>query len=494
MAYSIYIKIGNISEDIVLGILKTFSSIQDPALDLNMSALDILYTSKVTGEKKGLQVKYLGRKYKDEADGGYRIAHIDKYKENTLIVCVNEEKKWGLAYLSTANDQEYANLYPGTNNDILSSQIKPWNEFLQILETLLHRTYDLTEEIYLSLISPQNKQEMYSRNRIKIFCDKFGLTYSQVRDSSSPTDIIIEGYNVQIKYLQDPRFISDRGYDYSYNFTRANDEPYSKGMNTLYLFEQGKSPGFFLILHENVLIDLGYIKTDYQAGRTKLHIHEFYHDDEIKNNLTTTQSLYRYRHKWTCNPLFWWSVEHGHIVDLFVGDTLEKGVTSLKNKFIDYCNLFNDRCLLDSIKSSFQNTSYNAKELAMDLFVEYCKCKNIVYTNNNGTILLNNYLAKFYYADKPTDPLKYDYSYRFTLASNQNSIYIGNSTYYIFAIGGYKGKFMILHEETMIHYGLLTIQSIIGKKFLLVYPYDHREIRPTCRGNWTSEKIYWYSI
>lgn len=486
MSGSHAVRIGNKSEDIVLEILINSPSVQNPSIDLNYSKYDELYISKITRTRKGLQVKTLGKVSEDV----YHISDIHKYMKGTLMVCVNEERKWGLAYLSENNEKESTDLYPGTHRNELSSQMKPWKEFLIVLESLLHQTYDLTDEIYLSSISPTNREEMYSRNRIKSMCDKFGLSYSQVRDGSSAVDIIIEGYNVQIKYKSNSSSIDD--IIYSYKFTRYNGEPYAKGMNTLYLFEQGMNPGYFIILHENVLINLGYIKTDYQEGRPSIDIHEFYHDDKMKLNMKSNQTIERYRHKWTCNPLFWWSIEHGHIVDLFIGNTIEKGVTSLKDKFIEYCNLFNNKPLLSSINLEFNNTSLICRKSAKESFAQYCNSNNIVYTDINGNILLNGLRAKFYYADKPSDPKRCNSPYMCCLVHRDQPLYKGNAEYYIFAIGGYEGKFMILNEETMIHHQLITTPTMNGKKYISIYSYDYVEKCSGRKGNWTCDKKHWY--
>lgn len=310
--------VSNASEQDVISILKEFDCVKDVWKDRYNSKFDIYYTLKDEDVIRGLQIKSINRVTSriDE----YEINDLDKYIDGMLIVCVNKLINIGFAYVDSNYYRTMQTKISLKRDPInkFEKLILEWDDFILKLKDTLCYGLIVTPELYKNSMSPNHFLEHQSIERFNLFCIKYGLKCELNYDNSSPTDLFVDGFKIQMKYSSKPIGQITGTYSYDINLHRNGSIKYKKGDNDFYVIEIGGYHNDFIWLSENLLIAKGYIseniKTD-EISTCNMHI---FPPDYIEKKLLITADKYKSQIKgnWSCDKKYWISTEKGCLNDI----------------------------------------------------------------------------------------------------------------------------------------------------------------------------------
>lgn len=269
---SISTHIGNMSEMDVIEILRNFDNVENVWKDCQNSKIDVYYILKGENFTRGLQVKTLSNT-RFEGDHSFHMSGLDKYEDSTIIVGINKLFNVGLVYLSSDLYKTKTAHATITNNPKteFSKILLHWDDFiLRLYDVLQHGTI-ITEENHKNFMTKSSYLEYESLERFYILCKNFKLDVTRVEDNGSVTDLIVNGFKIQMKFVSNP----ENGREYRVYLTRQKSEPYKQGDNDFYIIEIGSKLGEFLILSEEVLISNGLITTADRVGKPKIHVYPY---------------------------------------------------------------------------------------------------------------------------------------------------------------------------------------------------------------------------
>jgi hypothetical protein len=311
--------IGNEAEVDVMNILRSFPEIDSCWKDGFNSKFDIYYILKGEHVLRGLQVKSIT---KDNSNKDiYRMNHCDKYKNGTLMVGINKNIERGCAYLATDQNRIATIAFDLSMKHSYEHRalFLTWDNFLATLKDMLSLATIITQEIFENSMYKDALKEYLSTVRFFQFCEKYGLKYEKVSDTSSRTDVIVEGLKVQLKFASLPQTNNaktQRVNNRTYSYKVLADKIYHQGDNNVYVIELGTHSGDFLILSEGLMIRKKMIKTDDQRGRTNLDVYPYNYIERKKGELLlrkTTGHIPKVTGNWTCTKELWFSTEKGQL-------------------------------------------------------------------------------------------------------------------------------------------------------------------------------------
>ena len=208
-------EIGNVSEICVLNLLLSFNTVQWAVRDFNGSKYDIFFRLKSDCLMRGLQVKTLGVIRKNS----FKISHVDKYTDGTLIVCVRPQQYGIVCVMSDLYRKITAGATVGGTRGAYSKILQPWDDFVIKLKNML-----LSAQIIYDIrsVMTENQFKSYeSTQRFISFCEIHNFEYKVV---NNVTDIIVNGEKIQLKYSSKPENHNEI-YSYKIGLKRKNNKP-----------------------------------------------------------------------------------------------------------------------------------------------------------------------------------------------------------------------------------------------------------------------------
>lgn len=295
--------IGDRTEKYILEMMAKLNSVKFAERSLHNEKVDIYYRL-TDGALRGLQVKHLGKK----SGNSYGSNHLDRYSDGTLIICVNPEDRVGLIFVMSPEFRAKSiTVTIGGTKGVFSRLLLDHGAFSVYLESMLPLA-PVIENIR-SLMTPCTVLEMESKQRFKDYCSKFGLRITEPDSSASVTDVIVSGFKCQLKYSSSPEN-RRRTYSHKVMLGRGNG-PYIKGDNDFYVIELGGHHGEFLILHEQLLIDMGYVSHQ-GKGKQNLNVFPLGYIREKMKSVTSRWDMVK--GNWTCDSKLWFR-ENNFITD-----------------------------------------------------------------------------------------------------------------------------------------------------------------------------------
>lgn len=327
------------------------------------------------------------------------INGLNKYDDGMLMVCINKSANIGLVYI----DSDYYRTIKTTVSfkrihvNKFDKLILPFDKFTLKLKDMLYDGIIITPELYKNSMSPSHYTECESIERFIKFCIEHKLKYELNYDNSSPTDLFVEGYKIQMKYCS--KSIGEKTNNHSYHISlrRSGFIKYKKGDNDFYVIEIGGYHNNFLWLPENLLIAKGYVSENIMVDENSKYTLDIFPYDYIEKKLLTTDDKHKHQVKgnWSCNKKYWISTEKGclnglpdvnvHIKNL----SSEFFITSDKLKFMKS----DDELLKDIniIEESSQKKSFKVKQY--DLKGNYIKTFDDVGTAAKEVKIQNNCIS-----------------------------------------------------------------------------------------------------
>jgi len=306
------VTIGNIAEQEIIELLRSFSKVKQVWKDTSNSKFDLYFNLINENLIRGLQVKAITKR---PDRSSYRISGLDKYNDGMLIVGSNKEIGIGLLFISSEHTKmKMASISLNSKLGVISRLVMIWSNFVKNLENNLTTAPIVTAGVFEKSMPASSFLEYNSIGRFLIYCQKFGFNVRIVENNSSHTDLLVDGRKAQMKYVSKPHRPSNGDYFYKVSLSKSrhggkNGIPYNKGDNDLYIVEIGDYPGDFFIATESILIEKGYIKTETKPGKGNLNVfpYDYLEKSENKNNL-------QIKGNWTCNKKYWLSTNHpnGH--------------------------------------------------------------------------------------------------------------------------------------------------------------------------------------
>ena len=253
---------------------------------------------KLVGESfiRGLRLKAM-TSFKNNS---YIVYDINKYPENTLIVCTDDDFQYGIAYVYKKNYHNVAHgsFTPGHSkiDGVFNKLYLPWLKFLPHLEKILTKATIITTKIYFKGVKPSNLQLCQSLIQFKqMCCYYYDTIVKKDEDSFSESQLIID--DLKVRFINTPKPIDvDQGY--FFNLAAKPGVPYKQGENSLYVFSIGTDITEFLVLSEKILIHYGIIKTDKQNGVAALKGYHY---------------TYKNLGNFTKNKDLWFSADNGYM-------------------------------------------------------------------------------------------------------------------------------------------------------------------------------------
>jgi hypothetical protein len=300
--------IGKATEKDALELLKSFASVKSAWTDNHNSKFDLYFNLHGDEIVRGLQVKTLGRvKNKNNA---FDMTGLNKYEPGMLIVALNREAQIGLFYFySETYNTTSARIHVTPNpRGIFSKLIMNWNDFKVNFEKSLPSAIQITKEIFNESMTLHNRLEHESINRFIIYLERFGVQYKRMIDDSSATDIIVNGFKVQMKYSSKPHNPDKSQHEHPIHLGRSRGRvPYKKGDNDFYVIEVASKHGEFIILPEQLLIDKGFIITENCEGRCDLSVYPYDHVEKLRAVTHDPRAKALIKGNWTCDKSLWWT-------------------------------------------------------------------------------------------------------------------------------------------------------------------------------------------
>jgi hypothetical protein len=306
------------NEQIVFDLLSEMDNVENVEKDHSNSKFDIYYTLKGENVKRGLQVKSMCL-IRSET---FVMADMNKYPSGMLIVCLNYQYQIGLAYLYSSKYNNMEKIYvmlkksPRTKFGEFNKMLMYWEDFVVHLKQMLSKGIIVTPEIFKNSMSSSNFLEYESIARFSLFCEKYGWDLKINDDNFSPTDLFVNNYKVQMKYVSGRTNPTHGHQQYqislnrNFNSKTNKTQPYKKGDNDFYIIELGGYHGEYLIIPEEILIKYGFISSENTNGKFVLGV---YHYDYVDKKLPTTLDIHKSKVKgnWTCDKQYWVSTDKG---------------------------------------------------------------------------------------------------------------------------------------------------------------------------------------
>jgi hypothetical protein len=304
---SYHTQVGNEAEYAILNILNAMGI--RSWKDSYNSQFDIFFSVK-EGIVQGLQVKAITRV--SGTTDNFRMNHLDKYPRGFLIVGVNVETGLGLCYIvETDSEPSTARISLSKNSTgRFSKLVRTSQQFLADLTQLLPKAPVASEETIKKSMSSEYLKEYESTFRFMEACRVRGLIVTKIEDTSSVTDLLVNGVKVQLKYSE--AISSEKNGTHGFKISLAKSgkatgkakQPYQVGDNGIYIIEVGSNKGEFLCLLEDRLVGRGYIGTSSQPGKTNLDVYPY---DYVEKRLALGKSKYgpALRGNWTSDKSLW---------------------------------------------------------------------------------------------------------------------------------------------------------------------------------------------
>jgi hypothetical protein len=314
--------IGNVAEIDVVELIQTIPFVTKAWRDLNNNKTsDIYYILQDETVTRSLQVKAIGIDSSRPSSPSYKMYHLDKYENGTLIIGSNKKEQLGVAYIKEDKyHRSTATMSLGiSRGGRFSGLLLDWDDFKERLEHLLPFGMIINEEDLAESVAPTMLLSIQSIARFIVFCNKFGYSYEEVSDTSSRTDLIFEGMKAQFKFASQLPNTGSGHYSYHVTLGKSGIKsklikrkiPYCKGDNDIYIIELSTHLGDFLFLPESLLISKDFIKTNTNPGKTSLNV--FPYDYIEIANIDRPESSHLNRGNWTCDKSLWLSTTKGEI-------------------------------------------------------------------------------------------------------------------------------------------------------------------------------------
>jgi hypothetical protein len=487
---------GDISEYATIEIFEGLPVVKKVVKDTyNSKLVDVIVYLKhdnidANDHPRAVQVKTLTKvKGKDNA---FRFFNINDYPDGTLIVALNKEEKVGLVYFMSS---EYRNqdgtgfaCFAGKACGNFSKILYRWDKFISKLTEMIMFAPILTLEMYVNSLTSNNLAERLSRLRFEQLCNLMGKQYTDIPNNTAPTDVLMDILKCQLKYSSECAL---RQGVYDIAFHRQKMRPYEIGQNDFYIIELANFPGYFMFLHRNLLLRLGYLKSDDIPGKTGLHVFDYNYDDNMLKNLSEVMKQ-NYRNKWCCEKYLWWSIYEGWLC--------KPGFANIKQNFNEFYNTFT--IYLDSspiIKSIVDNANIRPhieRKTHLDEFIKFCSVMKWTVEvsgqdENRVKLIVNRVPYLYKYSARPNTYSTNDTTYRYSLKTKNIFVTINQYKYFIFELGDRNGEYCIIDNESMINNGCYE-DNILRNSFT-VYRHDHLVTNGNRKGHWTMNPKYWYS-
>jgi hypothetical protein len=250
----------------------------------------------INGIDRGIQIKELRKSTR--CKNGFITCFPTKYPKNTLIVLVNQT--YGVYVLLYAQDVKTTSMTFTINDDnskysdILYTD---YNKFEKDLIKKCKKSYIIND--ISNHFTDGNKKEYEMLKRLKIKCEELDLDFKYNTTNSNETDCIINGKNIQCKFVSLP----DKGKNF-FNIKIAKCDgkggvkiPYHINDKIDYfIFEIGgtnndknKYINKFCVISKKELHERGYISSKESKGKT--HIFIFPYDYVIPKGRSSTNDF-----------------------------------------------------------------------------------------------------------------------------------------------------------------------------------------------------------
>lgn len=374
--------ISNNAEQNVIEILESFDCVKDVWKDRYNSKFDIYYILRGENVTRGLQIKSI-TPIKSTNDL-YMIQDLHEYMNGMLMVCLNKLKGIGLTYINSLYYETKCATVSINKNPVnkFEKLILQWDQFTLKLKDMLSYGIIITPKLYKNSMSNAHYTEYKSIERFKYFCQKYDLKCILNYDNSSPTDLFVNGFKIQMKYRG--KIIGEKTNNYSYDIQlhRSACIKYKKGDNDFYVIEIGSHHGDFLWLPENLLIAKGYITENINVDESsRCHMSIFAYDYVEKKLLTTDdKNKYRVKGNWSCDKKYWISTEKGCLNDCDINTGLYIKNLSFENFVsqdkLEFINLSDELSKNINIAKSSKQKKVSFKVKQYDLKGNYIKTFN----------------------------------------------------------------------------------------------------------------------
>ncbi len=247
--------------------------------------------------QRGIQVKELRKSTRHK--NGFITCFPTKYPDNTLIVLVNQ--KYNVYSLLYAQNVKTTSMtFTIKNNDSKYSDIlyTDYNIFEKDLLEKCKKSYIIHD--IANHFNDNNKKEYEMLKRLKTKCEELSLDFKYNVTNSNETDCIINGKNIQCKFVSKP----DKGNYYNIKIAKCNGTGNVKIAYHIddkidyFVFEIGgtdedknKYINKFCVISKKELFERGFISSNDSKGKT--HISIFPYDyvlpkyNNVKNNFMT---------------------------------------------------------------------------------------------------------------------------------------------------------------------------------------------------------------
>lgn len=279
LGYSSGIK-GTVTEEYIASIMKNFKGITDLQVIGSIGGMfDIIYRYP-NDNIRAIQVKTLvqNRYVKDT----WAVTFNRDYPSDTLIVLVNSEHtRFGLIPYGAIGVKTLSLGFTKMNKG--KYRHNKYNTLESFQESLYRRTkystiYNLTTSVSKSIL-----KEYDSLQRLSVVCKNFNMTFSRNSINCNVVDCYINNQPVQCKYSS-----LLEGSICRFNLRKSNGrvdgihqiQPYNSNDPLQYfIFEIGgtkdspeKYHGYFCIIPKHILVEMGYLSTKENTGKTYINI------------------------------------------------------------------------------------------------------------------------------------------------------------------------------------------------------------------------------
>lgn len=312
------IEAGDEAQRFVRDLLRQSDAFENVEMTTTGHKLDVSYTVKADGRKRGLQVKHLYRR--KQLRGCWTAKFTNKYLNDTLIVCINVVESKAVLFFGQSSSSEVTQVYYGEDNKPKPTSqaygqrfIVAWSEFPQRLCQMAKQSTLIENDD--DFIPPAMRLEKDMTDRFLMFLQRKGVKDARRNDSQGDaTDIFIGNLKLQLKSCSFKHGSAQEAPGYSCSMQRGkpkNVRAYAKGENHFYVFEIGnveRLKGQFCIIPETALLEHRILSdaTTGQKGRRGLGIYPL----EFKNQAKALKLFKKggpLRGNWTCDPQYWFN-------------------------------------------------------------------------------------------------------------------------------------------------------------------------------------------
>lgn len=279
LGYSSGIK-GTLNEQYVASLMKNFRGITDIEVIGSIGGMfDIIYRYP-DDNIRAIQVKTLVKNH--HVKDTWSVSFDKDYPQDTLIVLVNSEHtRFGLISYGAIKVKTLSLGFNKMNKGIYRHN--KYNTLESFKESLYRRSKYSTVYDVINSVSKSIMKEYNSLQRLSKICKGLDLSFSRNSINCNVVDCYINNQTIQCKYTS---FVY--GYSCRFNIHKSNGtidgvrkiQPYnSDDPIQFFIFEIGgthddpeKYHGYFCIIPKHIMIEMGYLSTEQNIGKTYINI------------------------------------------------------------------------------------------------------------------------------------------------------------------------------------------------------------------------------